>query len=600
MAKKVYFVGWLFLSLALGLVLSSTEASAYAGGDGSSGDPYEISNCTELQDMESNLSSYFELIQDIDCSATSGWNSGAGFDPVGYDFSNRFTGNLDGNSFAVSDLTINRPGENYNGLIGYANTGVSVSNITLTNVSVIGQTFSGAVLGHTDGGLDMSSITVSGTVTCISSWCGGIVGNVQSGGTLSGLHSSVNVTGVGYVGGVFGSLQFANNTRTLSDSTSTGTVIGETVVGGFSGSINWGTISRVSATGNVTGDFDGNEDSERAGGFVGDFCNGIIQYAYATGNVSGDTHVGGFIGYNSSCPITITNSYARGNVTPSGSGTGGAFGSYMDYGTVANSFATGSVAGQTDGGFIYNANACTSCNNNFFNTQTTGQTLAGSDTIAATGKTTAEMKNLATFTDTATVGLTTAYDFEGAPNDDAANNDYWDIDGVSNGGYPFLLWQDLTPLTLSISPINAATNIAVDANLIMNFNTPSGASSGYIRIYNAATDELVESIDVAGGSIIGNGTTTLTINRVTELSPGTTYYVLVDSTAIRANNGIYFAGISSSSTWQFNTVNDLSETSTESSSSTSLADTGQEVGIIYVVSISIFLLGSHRFIKNHL
>ena len=62
----------------------------------------------------------------------------------------------------------------------------------------------------------------------------------------------------------------------------------------------------------------------------------------------------------------------------------------------------------------------------FYDNAISGQ----SDTGKGTGKTTAEMKKLATFTDTATTGLSTSWDF----------NYIWDIDtsGTINDGYPYL------------------------------------------------------------------------------------------------------------------------------------------------------------------
>ena len=62
----------------------------------------------------------------------------------------------------------------------------------------------------------------------------------------------------------------------------------------------------------------------------------------------------------------------------------------------------------------------------FYDNAISGQ----SDTGKGTGKTTAEMKKLATFTDTATTGLSTSWDF----------NSIWNIDtsGTINDGYPYL------------------------------------------------------------------------------------------------------------------------------------------------------------------
>ncbi|KKK59244.1 hypothetical protein LCGC14_3036340, partial [marine sediment metagenome] len=44
-------------------------------GSGTQGDPYIISDVDDLQAIENNLGSYYELGSDIDASATSGWNA---------------------------------------------------------------------------------------------------------------------------------------------------------------------------------------------------------------------------------------------------------------------------------------------------------------------------------------------------------------------------------------------------------------------------------------------------------------------------------------------------------------------------------------------
>ncbi len=594
------------LMLSVLLLVDTRSAVAFDGGDGSPGDPYEISSCADLQDMELDLTASYELVSDIDCSVSSSWNSGAGFDPIGYDSSNRFSGTLEGNGYVISDFTINRPAENYNGIIGYGYQNIELSNFSMIDVSISGAVFTGSVIGYSSSTIALSNIDVSGTVTCTNGDCGGIGGSLNNSEDIADVHADVVVEGDGSnTGGAFGYLQFADNTVTVTDSSSSGLVTGTTAVGGFVGQINYGTFTNVSATGNVVGDKDDSGTEYIAGGFAGQLCNGVIENSFATGDVSGHTTLGGFVGRGPTCSFTIRDSYSRGDVTPSVAGFGGSFMNSMEQGTVTNSYSTGSVDGQTNGGFIYDADACTSCLNNFYDTQTSSQSLAGSDLIVATGKTTAEMKSLATFTNTATTGLSSAWDFEGTPNDDAANDDDWKIDGVTNDGYPFLTSQKLTPLILSISPSSNASNIAVDDDLVMNFNTPSGASSGYINIYRASDNQLVEAIDVAGGSILGNGTTTLTIGRNVSLQAGTTYYVLIDSSAIRANNGIYFAGISSPNTWQFTTaVLGDSDSSTESDtqllqSSSRLADTGSEIRLLQLLLLAVCVLaGGLAIVKS--
>jgi hypothetical protein len=51
------------------------------------------------------------------------------------------------------------------------------------------------------------------------------------------------------------------------------------------------------------------------------------------------------------------------------------------------------------------------------------------------------MKNIATFTDVSTVGLTTAWDFVGNPYDDLSNDDIWRIVPLMNTGYPIHNWS---------------------------------------------------------------------------------------------------------------------------------------------------------------
>ena len=46
-------------------------------GSGTQADPYIIHNVSDLQAVENDLDAYYELANDIDASATSGWNAGA-------------------------------------------------------------------------------------------------------------------------------------------------------------------------------------------------------------------------------------------------------------------------------------------------------------------------------------------------------------------------------------------------------------------------------------------------------------------------------------------------------------------------------------------
>ena len=152
-----------------------------------------------------------------------------------------------------------------------------------------------------------------------------------------------------------------------------------------------------------------------------------ISNCYATsGRVIGNSQVGGLVGYLYGY-ASITNSYSNvDNVTGSSYYIGGLAG-YIENSTILNSYSTGSVVSTSyRGGLVGSLSASLAPIDSFYDKTTSGQ----SDTGKGTGKTTAEMKTKATFTDTTTTGLSTSWDFD----------TIWNIDTTStiNSGYPYL------------------------------------------------------------------------------------------------------------------------------------------------------------------
>jgi len=169
-ARIIYF--GLILLVAFLLISKTNSAYAFSGGDGTTENPYLISNCSMLQDMTSDLSASYKLTTNIDCSDTINWNSGSGFSPIG-DMSNHFTGSLDGNSKVVNGLYISRD-QWWIGLIGVLDEVGSVHDITLSNVNITG------------GAYDVGSLVGAAA------------------GTITNAHSSGTVHGRGNVGGLVG------------------------------------------------------------------------------------------------------------------------------------------------------------------------------------------------------------------------------------------------------------------------------------------------------------------------------------------------------------------------------------------------------------
>jgi len=217
----------------------------------------------------------------------------------------------------------------------------------------------------------------------------------------------INLPGMGYVGlfsilGEGGRIEDLGVVNAHVNSTA--------YIGGLVG-VNLGTVSNSYSTGSVTGIWS-------AGGLVGNNL-GTVSNSYSTGNVTSDTGVGGLAGGNSG---TVSNSYATGGVTGKVS-AGGLVGT--NNGTVVNSYSLGNVTGNSYvGGLVgYSEGTVT---NSFWNTETSGQaTSAG-----GTGKTTAQMRNIATFS---------AWNIVAVTNSSMRNPAYiWNI--VNNTTYPFLSW----------------------------------------------------------------------------------------------------------------------------------------------------------------
>ena len=83
--------------------------------------------------MKNDLIAYYVLGNDIDATATSGWNDGAGFESIGTEASS-FKGSFDGKGYKITNLYINRPGTDYVGLFGYVGSGGVIENVGLENV----------------------------------------------------------------------------------------------------------------------------------------------------------------------------------------------------------------------------------------------------------------------------------------------------------------------------------------------------------------------------------------------------------------------------------------------------------------------------------
>jgi len=232
-------------------------------------------------------------------------------------------------------------------------------------------------------------------------------------------------------------------------------VTGGQVLGVLVGA-NAGLIEDSFATGSLTGISTAPQPA-MIGGLVGQNCsNGsLISRSFANVDVNAADYlfVGGLVGYNGNVDdvqqARIEDCYAKGDVN--GNQYVGGLVGYNNASLIENAYASGAVSGTPGlaGGLVGLADNGGTTTNSYWDIETTDQlTSAGGE-----GKTTAEMKQQATF-------------------DDDDDIDDWDFDTVwkivENGTYPYFRWQGLIFGTVYTDC--TGTNVLGDANIVLAVN----------------------------------------------------------------------------------------------------------------------------------
>ena len=444
------------------------------------------SNDGTLQGIAGNLSGNYVLGADIDASATSAWNAGAGFSPIGTNSTStsasRFSATFDGLGHVITGLAINRSSTNFVGLFGYVDTNGVVKNVGLSGGSVTGSSRVGQLAG-----------AVNGTIS--SSYATGAVSATDNAGGLVG-----------------------KNFGTITTSYATGSVSGQNSLGGLIGLSQGGTITYSHATGNVTA----SDATSQAGGLVGYLNGGTLSNSYATGQVSGTNHVGGLLGFLNSGTVSYT--YATGSVT--GSGT------------------------VTVGGLVGFGNNGTTVSNSYWDTSTTGLNIGcgtgSSGTCSATGLATTAMKNPFTFTDggwnlASIWGKSQSGSNNGYMVLRASDSSVYDYYARLSNTNLSKTYGDANPSLSSITLDGAGTsNVTLDWGSTITTATNVGT-------YSYSTANVLSVTGSNGGSVYTDyGSGALTINKapltVTASNASKTY----DGQAYSGGNGVTYSGFANS------------------------------------------------------
>lgn len=258
---------------------SVSEASAISSGYDAN---HIIHNANELTTkIGADLSGNFIMVNDIDMSSLGTLTDAA--------ITGNFAGNLDGNGYAVKNLTINSAAGGL-GLFKATLAGSSIKNLGVENANI---TQNSAAL--TAGILVASNRAVitncytTGSINGGQQAIGGLIGFNYGTGTITDCHSSASVTGSDWkIGGLIGS-----SLGNISTCYSTGNVSGNARVGGLIGNIDGGTITNSYSAGSVNGAVG------ETGGFSGIKVAGTVTNSFTTSTVNGSTtNQGGFIGLN--------------------------------------------------------------------------------------------------------------------------------------------------------------------------------------------------------------------------------------------------------------------------------------------------------------
>jgi len=310
------------------IFVSFSLCFSYSGGSGTSGDPWQISDPDDLQelmDTSVDWDNYFKQTAVINCYGLSSPN------PIG-NSTTPFSGKYDGQGFYIENLEIDMPSTDYVGLFGFCSD-ANLNEINLINATVSGNYYVGSLCGFMTDLVSVNECFTHGNVSG-SYYVGGMIGYVTSSVIVSITKSKsyTNVYGNGsYIGGFIGRFYFnytgdySSSANAFEECYSTGDVSLSSRmirfnIGGFIGyfylsNVSFSMFNDCYSTGSVSSDL-----GYYVGGFIGYLASASISNCYSIGSATGSSYVGGFIGYGalnsiSSCYWDIE---ASGNSTSAG------------------------------------------------------------------------------------------------------------------------------------------------------------------------------------------------------------------------------------------------------------------------------------------
>ena len=360
-----------------------------------------------------------------------------------------YTGGFAGNNSGVSSSLIS----NYINVTGGSRTGgfVGLNLASLSNVTSTGQTVSGSIriggfVGSNDANLtDVSSTlnSVTGDTVLVAGFAGWTSSTLKN---ITSTLSTVTTANNGYYAGGF--IGYAKN-ATTNNCKSRANVTAGRVTAGFVGYVYNGiTATDCYSVGDVTATVNSTSYCPNAGGFIGYGIGsitltkcGTISNVTAKSDSQGRTFAGGFIGYlhDDNTTKTITNCFAVGDVTATGSYVGGLVGKSWQA-NIDNSYYSGKLTGTNYVGGIIGSGSSNALSKNYANGSISGTQYVGG--IAGNISTSSSIKSSVAAQDAINAtngtigriyGATDATSSVGTPGTNEANKGMTTMNVVSQG-----------------------------------------------------------------------------------------------------------------------------------------------------------------------
>lgn len=311
-------------------------ATSFAGGKGTSVDPYQIKTGGQLLLIKEYKDKYFELTGNINLD-NHNWL------PI-----ENFKGMIDGKGYIISNLKIERTGDNI-GLFGSTD-GATIKNITIKGVNIsagesnkvgalVGRAYSTTISG-------CSVYLINGSKIYGKSGVGGIAGSSYGDVfdcSVNSVTSEASIMGISEVGGVVGTNDYysCKNCKASVD------VKADKCMGGIIGSSS-GEIISCSFKGKITG-------VSTIGGITGK-CTRLISQCSSDIHITVENEIaGGILGLSESSVYTckIQSCYSKGEINASGNVSllGGIIGVSQSTGYIYHSYSTITSSSQDFVGF---------------------------------------------------------------------------------------------------------------------------------------------------------------------------------------------------------------------------------------------------------